>query len=160
MLLNSIYLSMLLPIFVSWLMYVVGWRRALENTYSLAYLLLIFYPRLLLLNFQYLWYICGKVKTYTWDTMPQHVCNRCGWIFNRKSNLNQHLTNRKKPCKSTAAVKNNYLSPPYNVPPAVTAIEYRSSMLSRSNDISTLNVGNEKSFTNESKDKLSAWCDY
>ena len=78
--------------------------------------------------------------------MPQHVCNRCGWIFSRKSNLNQHLTNRKKSCKPTnvvATVKNNYLSPPYNVP-AVPAIKDRSPMLSRSPDISTLNVGIEK----------------
>ena len=29
----------------------------------------------------------------------EHVCNLCGWKFNRKYNLKQHLTNRKKPCK-------------------------------------------------------------
>ena len=36
--------------------------------------------------------------------MPQHVCNRCGWIFKRKSNLTQHLTSRAKPCRPTNVV--------------------------------------------------------
>ena len=33
--------------------------------------------------------------------MLQHVCNRCGWVFSRKSNLTQHLTSRKKSCRPT-----------------------------------------------------------
>ena len=29
---------------------------------------------------------------------PEYVCNRCGWIFTRKSNLTHHLISRKTPC--------------------------------------------------------------
>ena len=34
--------------------------------------------------------------------MADHVCNLCGWKFSRKSNLKQHLTNRKNPCNGSS----------------------------------------------------------
>ena len=40
--------------------------------------------------------------------MGEHICNRCGWKFNRKFNLTQHLTNRKTPCNSSSRWETSY----------------------------------------------------
>ena len=40
--------------------------------------------------------------------MAEHICNRCGWKFNRKFNLTQHLTNRKTPCISSSRCEVSY----------------------------------------------------
>ena len=35
--------------------------------------------------------------------MTQHICNQCGWVFSRKTNLTQNLKSRKKLCRSSNA---------------------------------------------------------